>query len=344
MQDYFIIGQGLAGSVLALKLLEQGKRIHVFESPQPNTSSTIAAGLMNPVTGKRMTVSWRADEMFPIASRFYQKQESLLNTSFFYPMPVYRVFSSVGEQNDWTAKMHESRYSRFISPDAIEALDATQFRNPFGGLKVTGGGRLDVPQLMDATRKRLLEEGCFSLRHISAEDIQTIGEGYSIGEHQARRVVFCTGVDMDNWGFLPFTPMKGEVLEVEAPQHDREKIVVGGCFFSPKTNGNFYVGATYDWRNLNLVRTEKAKLELLERLGRFVEGNPKVVDHRVGVRPAVKDRRPMLGQHPEMKGYYLLGGFGSKGVSMAPYLADCLIAHMEHGQELDVELNLRRFL
>jgi glycine oxidase len=68
---------------LALRLLEEGKKIVVYDEPDQNRSSAIAAGLFNPITGKLLTRTWMADQIFPELFRFYQSAERTLSRKFF---------------------------------------------------------------------------------------------------------------------------------------------------------------------------------------------------------------------------------------------------------------------
>ncbi len=342
--DYFVIGQGIAGSVLARLLGLQGRSLMVFESPAPNTSSTIAAGLMNPITGKRMTLTWKAAEMFPEAKKFYQNAEQDYGVEFYYPLPVYRVFSSVGEQNDWMAKWHEDRYQPFIGANALETLRSDRYINPHDAMRVDGGGRLQVSTFIDAVKSHLVEQGAWLERHINLNDLRVEEGAYAYEGIKAKKVVFCTGYDPLNWSFLPFTPMKGEVLQVKSDRLDRDKITVGGCFVGPINDDKFYAGATYNWRIIDTKTTSEGREEILTRLSKFICDKPEIVEHKAGIRPAVKDRRPLLGEHPEYRNVFLFSGLGSKGVSMAPYLAQHLIQHIEKDEPLLSEVDLKRYL
>lgn len=344
LYDYLIVGQGVAGSVLAMTLAEEGRSLFVIDSPNPNTSSAIAAGIMNPITGKRMTVSWNADLFFPEAISFYNKMEGELKSSFLSEHSVVRIFSSVAEQNDWSAKWDNEKYQNFIKKDLNESSDNPSIPFPYGSLDVTGGGRLDTPGFLASVKNQLQKKGCYKSQNIRLSDIN-IEEGHlRVGDILAKRIVFCTGFDLDNWGFLPFTPMKGEVLELESKDFRSTKTLVGGCFLSPISENRYYAGATYDWKNINLEKTNAAKEDILHKVSRFTSASFEVKKHKVGIRPAVKDRRPLLGKHPSMNDVYLFSGLGSKGVSMAPYLAKRLLQFIETGIPLDDDMDLNRFV
>ena len=112
--DYIILGHGLAGASIAIQLLKRGKKILVIDNPSPTTASRVAAGLFNPITGRKMVKSWMADKLFPYLHQYYSEVEALTGRKFFYPMPVYRPFISVEEQNEWMAKSIEPSFQPYI--------------------------------------------------------------------------------------------------------------------------------------------------------------------------------------------------------------------------------------
>ena len=91
--DYIIVGQGLAGSILALTLLQKGKSVMVIDDAKPNTASKIAAGLYNPVVFKRLVKSWLADDLLPYMDSFYPEMEKLLGVEFYFSKRILKPFS-----------------------------------------------------------------------------------------------------------------------------------------------------------------------------------------------------------------------------------------------------------
>ena len=61
MLDYIIVGQGLAGSVLAIELLEKGMKVQVIDNKHFRSSSKIAGGLVHPMSFRRTILSWNAE-------------------------------------------------------------------------------------------------------------------------------------------------------------------------------------------------------------------------------------------------------------------------------------------
>lgn len=62
--DYLIVGQGIAGTLLTHFLLKKNKKFLVADLYNPNSASSVAAGLFNPVTGRRLVKTWKADSIF----------------------------------------------------------------------------------------------------------------------------------------------------------------------------------------------------------------------------------------------------------------------------------------
>jgi len=108
--DYLIIGRGLAGTVMAYQLLERGNRVVIIDEKLKNTSSRVAAGLVNPFTGPKMVKSWRAEVLFPYLVEFYQKLQKRTKSSFFSERKLYRPFTSTQDLNDWYGRSSQPNY------------------------------------------------------------------------------------------------------------------------------------------------------------------------------------------------------------------------------------------
>ena len=106
------------------------------------------------------------------------------------------------------------------------------------------------------------------------------------------------------------------------------------------------MGATYRWPPFAASPSpdDGDQRELAERLAGLTALPFEVLGEQRGVRPAVRDRRPLLGRHPALPWLSLFGGFGSKGVSLAPRLAALLADYLDHGAALWPEADLGRFV
>ncbi len=71
--DILIIGQGISGTFLSWYLQQEGFSFLVIDQPQSNTASKVAAGAINPVTGRRIVKDLMIDEVLPFALDAYQQ-------------------------------------------------------------------------------------------------------------------------------------------------------------------------------------------------------------------------------------------------------------------------------
>jgi len=139
--DYIIAGQGLAGSLLSYYLEMAGKTALVIDPGLFPTSSRIAAGIVHPVTGRRIVKSWRADELIPFAEQAYRLLEQKFRKTFYFNRPILEIFHSVNHMNDWLARSGEDSMQHYTG-ERIESNGIAGINMPLGGMIVRGGGHL----------------------------------------------------------------------------------------------------------------------------------------------------------------------------------------------------------
>ena len=343
--DYLIIGQGIAGSVLSYQLMKLGCSVMVFGRAGLTTSSEVAAGLYNPVTGRKMVKTWLADELFRRIEPTYREMERLSGGQFLHSIPIYRPFIDIAEQNDWQSKQAEPGYGNFISNIFEKPFRPEVVHNPYGGVLLKQSGWLDIPQMLQAWQSYLKEKERFKEEEFLEHQL-IVGEAeVKYAGYRAKKIIFCNGNKISEsqyWKWVPLRPVKGEVLLVKASV-ELEEIVNRGVFLLPLGKGYYKVGSTYDQRDLSLQVTTAARKDMLERLTALVKMPVEVLDQVAGIRPATKDRRPVVGLHPEHKTLVIFNGLGTKGVSLAPYCAEILADGLLEKNDLQPGINIERF-
>ncbi|HLG40667.1 MAG TPA: hypothetical protein VI461_13405, partial [Chitinophagaceae bacterium] len=96
--DYLIVGQGISGTFLSYYLYKEKSTFIVIDNNDSNSPSRVAAGIINPVTGRRMVTVWMADEVLPFAWNAYHeignelsiKAISQKNIIDFFPNPFMK--------------------------------------------------------------------------------------------------------------------------------------------------------------------------------------------------------------------------------------------------------------
>ncbi len=342
--DYIIVGQGLAGSLIAYELLQRNKKILVYDLPEDNYSSSVAAGLFNPVTGRRFVKTWKADKLFPYLHDFYPEAEKELRSKFFYRLPLYRPFIDLQEQNKIMPDFNTTEDNTFMIPANFKSK-ALRINEKLGGAHVRAAGFLDIPEFVDSVRKRIQEYGKYFNHQFVEKNLKLNAEAIQYGKFTSEKIIFCNGVRASNsklFGWLPFRPVKGELIFATISPA-LEFIYNRNLFVLPFKNEIHKVGSTYDWERIDIVPTEEAKKMLENKLYAILDVNFKTIDHIAGVRPATKDRRPFIGRHPKFKNIGIFNGLGSKGVSLGPYFAGKFIDSLESNTEIEFEANIKRY-
>ncbi len=344
MLDYIIVGGGLAGIAFAETALDNGKTVLVFNDQSQN-SSRVAAGLYNPVILKRFTQVWQANEQIASLHDFYQRLEKKLEVKLDYAIPLLRKFYSIEEQNNWFTASDKPNLSPFLSTQIVNAK-YNAIAAPLGFGEVKHSGYVDTLCLLENYHLYLknidsLSENTFDYTLLQAENGHI-----KYKEIQSRHIVFAEGYGMALNPFfanLPLDGAKGELLLIKSPDLNLDVIVKTDIFILPAGKDTYKVGATYNWEDKSNTPTAAAKTELLAALKEVIDCDFEVIDHQAGIRPTVKDRRPLLGSHPLHKNMFLLNGLGTRGVMLAPSMAKMLYDKIEHGVALDPHVDLKRF-
>ncbi len=344
MHDYLIIGQGLAGSVLATMLLQKGKSLAIVDEQRFPTSSTMAAGLMNPFTGPKMVKSWKIDELFSSAQEFYRYAEKLHAAPLLSEHIMYRPFTSVEEQNDWHGKSTYDGYRPYIERLCETGLHSACVNDPFGGVEIKCFV-LHTAAFVERSF-RYFTEKCTYLKTRFDEDNLTIESDSFIYQHiQARRVIFCTGyqsIGSRYFHWLPIVPVKGELLKVKFDATFKT-IYNRSCFIIPQDNGTCKVGSTYDRNDTSVSPTASGRQQIIRNMRQLSPLSFQVTDHSAGIRPGTVARRPLMGSHPEIPHMFIFNGLGTKGVSLAPYFAAQFVSSLNEGNNLHDEVDIKRY-
>jgi len=342
--DVLLVGQGLAGSALAHHLMQAGCRIRIINESKKNTSSRAAAGLYNPITGRKMVKTWQADAIFPVIEPFYRQLEKITDTRFFHPLPIYRPFVSNSERTEWSTQAGQSAYRHYIAQVHQQSQFSEFIHDPFGGILLQQSGYLDLPVFLDSMQQHFREQQVYQEDVFDVTQIRPDKTGIQYRDIQAQWLIFCDGADGYHNSFfqwLPYRPVKGEMLLIDTGK--RSNIVFNRGVFIMPVGDKYKVGATYDHQDLSFSPTPKGRAVLEGKLEKLINMPYKVVDHWAGVRPATSDRRPFVGLHPYHKTIGIFNGLGTKGVSLAPYFANQFVEFLLERKPLDEKVNIQRF-
>ena len=343
MIDYLIVGAGLAGISFSEVALKNNKTIYVLDNNSQN-SSKIAGGLYNPVILKRFSEVWQAQAQLVLMNEFYDSLKQKINVDFDFKKPILRKFFSIEEQNNWFAASDKAALSPFLSTDLIykkyKGIDA-----PFGYGEVLQTGYVDTALLLKTYKDFLINNNLFREESFDYNELRIENDTIIYKDIQAKHILFAEGFGVHSnpyFNDLPLDGTKGELLIIKAPNLKLDVVIKSSVFILPIGNDLYKVGATYDWIDKTNTPTQAGKDELIEKLSELISCDFEIVKHFAGVRPTVKDRRPLVGTHPIHSQLHVLNGLGTRGVMLGPYLANQLFQHIENNIPLEKEINIAR--
>lgn len=344
--EYLIVGQGLAGSILAWTLDQRGHRVLILNDSSLPSASKASAGIFNPLTGKKLNRTWKADELFPFARQFYGDLQQKLGGELLHFCDIYRPFRSIEEQNAYLPQTAVPSLAKYVREEAEDEKYRDFIENPYGGLQITQSGWVDCVKVLEKIKEYFIEKGQYVEGNVNYESVDLETEKVKYENIEVEKVIFCEGYEARQNPFfkwLPFNPVKGQNLIALIEGYPINEIINQGTFVLPMDGkGKCRIGATYTWHDIDWQTTQDAKEFLEEKVKTYLKPTYQILEQQVGIRPSTKDRRPLVGLHPEYPQLAIFNGLGTKGVTLAPYFAEQFAKFLESVEELDPEVNIER--
>jgi glycine oxidase len=342
--DYLVVGQGLAGSLLALLLQERGRSVIVVDNDHRHAASRAAGGIINPITGKRLNRPALIDELLKRVFAVYPKIEAQLAVPLFQPQTVLRLLQNDEEAERWKHQSNLPEYREYLSN--IPPRPFPLFRNKFGVFEVIQAAQLDIRRLILRAREFLLAQQSLVNEAFGYEDLKIFSDRIRWKRFTARYVIFCEGYRMAHnpyFNELELNPAKGETLTLATSDFAEDRIVQHGKWIFRNLAGEILAGTNYQWDLLDEEPTKAARREIEQAIRVFFVSDFEIADQRAGIRPVTRvDNRPVVGVHPRWPQLAILNGLGSKGALQAPLAAQELVSALEEGKPIVKEIDLCR--
>ncbi len=345
--DYLIVGQGLAGTILALTLDRLGMTYRIAADPKQPPASAIAAGLLNPITGKRLAKAPLMEAYLEAATAFYPVQEELLGASFFRKRSFLRLLKSKEEAALLQKRLEDPAFQPHIS-QVYQPYHFKHLHDEWGSFGLNSVHTLDVPVFLEKAKAYFEAKQVYipkALKHALALEGGVLHwEGAAF-----KTILFCEGsgaLANPLFSWLPFRPAKGEILTLDLLKSVTDGVVNKEKWIVPIGPTRIKLGATYSWEDLSSEPKPSAKWELLSSLKDIlhVSSFPLLLKHEAAVRPCTEDALPFLGQHPQHKSCFIFNGFGSRGSLLAPFYAESFIQYLCHQKPLPKPVDIARYL
>jgi glycine/D-amino acid oxidase-like deaminating enzyme len=323
--DILILGQGLAGTMLGWAFEGAGISFAIADGGHAGAATAAAAGIISPITGRRLVKSWNVETFLPVARNAFRDVERVLGLPLWHEMRLRRIFADDAEREAGASSKRTAALAAFI-----EATDES-------GWWIRGAARVDLNALLGESRRRWRNAGVLIEARLEPE-----GETKHFS-----LVIDCRGMagaKAAEFGFVPWEFSKGELLEL-AMAFEPDLILNRRFWVAPIGDGTALAGATHEPGVTDLAPTEAARNRISAAVRDIVgrQGSFRVTGQRVGVRVNLPDRRPVVGRHPLDERIGLVNGLGAKGALWAPILAQQWVNHLLAGAAFEHEIDVKRF-
>lgn len=332
--DLLIIGQGLAGSALAWEAVRRGLSIHVIDDAGSDAASGIAAGLITPLTGRRIAVLPDFPKLLKSAEEHYRTvsqtdERPLLETG----SAVFRVRPEEQDRAARRSRIHDETES------GVRLRTGLAADGSISHFDVRPTARLDVQRYLQLTRNMLEVRKALTRHRVTPEtDISATEDGVTVRlnteQFNGRALILCTGARQrgSRWfPDVPDRPAKGEILTLTGVTSSHRHLYDTGTWLVRIDETTWAAGSTYDRERLDDAPTAAGAEQITSGVKRLTgqQTAPTIVSHRAAVRPATRDRNPVSGQHQEDRAVWVLNGLGSRGALLAPTVAKQLARQLE---------------
>ena len=341
--DYLIVGQGICGTTLSWNFIEAGLSFVVIDGPNPSSSSRVAAGLINPIAGKRYVKSWLYDTMLPAALETYARIGSGLGSDLVKQLNLLQFHTTPAERQAFMEKMPEL-------PDYLAEVDHTHLQASFSHLFGTGSISschvIDSGTLLDKWRANLKSKDLLIDDHFEVSQLSISGASITYQDISAKKVIFCDGANAaasPYFSLLPFSLNKGEALVVRIPDLSPDHIYKHQLKLIPIEGDLFWFGASFEWKYPDVGPTEAFRQKAEHILLHWLKLPYTIEAHFAGERPSTVDYRPFAGFHPHIPGVGIFNGMGTKGYLQAPYFARQITDHLVNATPIMPEVSVNRY-
>lgn len=346
--DFFIVGQGLAGSLLAWRLSAAKQRVLVIDDNRHTAASKVAAGMINPLAGMRFNAHPDTDHWLAAALDLYRALGQAFNKTYWHPIRMQRLFRSEQQKRFYQRQHVRPNFQHYLGTGLQPRDQYQSIQYPYGGFWQEHTGYVDLPTLLIDIQNWLQQQQALLTRSIDYSHIQVLPEQVMYQQEAARHLIFCEGyrIQSNPWfNYLPIQADKGEILTLHSDQIISPHIINAAHWLIPLVDGNYRFGATHAHNTFNTQTTRQGWQSLQQGLRKLLKlpHQPTIINHLAGVRPGTQDRQPLIGTHPQSRRLHVFNGFGARGALSIPWFAHCLADYLLHGRKLPVEAAIQRY-
>jgi glycine oxidase len=327
-----VVGQGIAGSLVAFMLHQQKIPFIVIDAGYQNTASKIAAGMFTPISGKRNTIDPLMIEKIPFAINIYQQIEQLIGRTILHTQNIYHVLESIKQKEELVDKSKIEEFKKYIIANP-ENLPGIKQEN--GAVEITNSGWVDCPLFIHSFNNWLKQKDAFIQENFNYNELHIDNKNLGYKNIQFKNIIFCEGYRATKNPFFKnenIIPCKGDILTIEHDNSFNHIIKKNACYLIQSGKNTFKAGSTYQWNNNSETLEESDKKEITTKVNAMLERDYTITNHQTGIRPTTKNREVIAKQHAQYPNLYLLNGLGTKGVIQGPWWAGHIVKIVQANQ------------
>ncbi|HEX2179616.1 MAG TPA: glycine oxidase ThiO [Actinomycetota bacterium] len=358
--DSIVVGAGIIGLSIGWRASQLGMSVLVLDrSDPPDGASTVAAGMLAPVTEATFGEDALLRLNLESARRWPGFAEELtmstgVHLSGHEPGILHLALDR--DQSEALRRLFDYQQSlglkaEWLTSSACRRLEPGLHPSTRAGILAHADAAVDPRQVVEALRGALKAAGGeLRLGH----EVAGVAGGSSPGARLATGETIAAGtvvVAAGSWsGRLPgipsyvgkaIRPVKGQILRLRQasplPSPVTHVLRTEEVYLVPRPGGEVVVGATVEEKGFDPVPTAGGVFELLRAAGELLPGirEMELAEVTAGLRPGTPDNAPLLGT--VAPGLVVATGHYRNGVLLAPVTADGIAGLLAKG-ELPEEL------
>ncbi|MGI8316952.1 glycine oxidase ThiO [Halobacillus mangrovi] len=337
--DTLIIGGGIIGHSISYYLNKSGVSTLVVEKSSSGSKATrAAAGMLGVHTENK-----KASEFHKLceSSRNLYKELSkeLRNlTSIDIGLSEYGMLEIAVDsehEKELAAKKEEFPDLEWITANEVKDRIPSLI-NSRGALLMREDGHVEPAKSCEAFKRAAFFYGGRLIENNTVLGIEKVKEGYQVqletGTLIAERIVVASGADSGRWfestGLEnPMVPTKGECFSLfPARQYFKETLFFRNFYLVPKLDGRYLIGATSISGDSSTTTTGGGLASLMNEVFSVLPDlqNEPFLGCWSGIRPGSVDGSPIIGEHPNLPGFYFATGHYRNGILLAPVTGQML--------------------
>ncbi|MFZ1704148.1 MAG: FAD-dependent oxidoreductase [Saprospiraceae bacterium] len=329
--DDIVVGAGLAGCLMAFSLLQRHRKVMMIDIDQESSSSAIAAGIINPITGKNYIKSWNIDLFLPVALQIYREVENFFNIQIIHKKNLIRTLPNASSDNIWESRKLDIEYADYV----VKNADIESFKdevNLQGNLaEISQSYRIDIGLYISTVKQYMMNQGDFLEENVMYENIAVGDKEVTYKQIKSQNLIFCEGYKGIQNIFFPdpgFSPTVGKASYIKMTKSNITKMVKDDVFLVPFGKDIFWIGGGY----LNIPSEITERMEDTEvptkNISKVVKRDYELIEEKSAIRPTTIVRKPFVLQHQNYSNLYYINGLGTKGSSVGPFYAQLLVNYI----------------